>query len=529
MRPIVEIMFADFLPTAGDAIVNQLPKYRYMSGGQFAVPVTVRVIGGGDRPVRDAAQRDRRELVHAPARPAGRDRRRRPASAYELLRAAIADDNPVARSSSTRACTAQGPGRPRRDRRDRQGRRSCAPGSDVTIVATLLMVERALAAAEQLAAEGIEAEVIDLRWLRPLDLPTVRASVEQDRSARHRRGAVARGRLGRDDHQRADHRRRARGQRRRAAVSLPDDLLDPLQPAARGRGPPVGRARSPPRPGPASAVDRTRPRDPVAGRGRASTGRRCVIERIETLALRAPLGRRFSGSAYSMDNRTTIVTRLYTADGLVSRGLQRRHGRRAGAHRRDHPRRAGAAAPRPQRRPTPRAPGGPWSPSTNDILRDRGLALQAIACLDTAIWDVFGRALGLPLHRLWGCVDRLAPDERHRRLLPPRRATRSREVIARLREAGFAGMKFKVGGRTPGRGRRARARRARGGRPGLRRSWSTPTRATTAPQAVEFGRLVADLDIRWFEEPCRWTNDRALDARRALPDRASRSAPARAR
>src|SRR6185295_3662172 len=47
LRPIVEIMFADFLPTAGDAIVNQLPKYRFMSGGQFAVPVTIRVIGGG--------------------------------------------------------------------------------------------------------------------------------------------------------------------------------------------------------------------------------------------------------------------------------------------------------------------------------------------------------------------------------------------------------------------------------------------------------------------------------------------------
>ncbi len=47
LRPIVEIMFADFLPTAGDAIVNQLPKYRFMSGGQTAVPVTVRVIGGG--------------------------------------------------------------------------------------------------------------------------------------------------------------------------------------------------------------------------------------------------------------------------------------------------------------------------------------------------------------------------------------------------------------------------------------------------------------------------------------------------
>ena len=48
-------------------------------------------------------------------------------------------------------------------------------------------------------------------------------------------------------------------------------------------------------------------------------------------------------------------------------------------------------------------------PSTNDILRDRGLALQAIACLDEAIWDIFGRALGLPLHRAWGSVTDAVP------------------------------------------------------------------------------------------------------------------------
>ena len=67
----------------------------------------------------------------------------------------------------------------RRDRRRSARRAVLRAGSDVTIVATLLMVERALAAAEQLAADGIDAEVIDLRWLRPLDLPTVRTSVEK--------------------------------------------------------------------------------------------------------------------------------------------------------------------------------------------------------------------------------------------------------------------------------------------------------------------------------------------------------------
>ena len=71
LRPVVEIMFADFLPTAGDAIVNQLPKYRFMSGGQCAVPVTLRVIARRDRPLRDAALGDVRELVHATCRGCG--------------------------------------------------------------------------------------------------------------------------------------------------------------------------------------------------------------------------------------------------------------------------------------------------------------------------------------------------------------------------------------------------------------------------------------------------------------------------
>ena len=106
---------------------------------------------------------------------------------------------------------------------------SSGQGSDVTIVATLLMVERALAAAETLAAEGIAAEVIDLRWLRPLDLATIGASVAQDRPPGHRRGAVARGRLGRDDHQRAGPGGTSVEDGARA-VSLPYDLLIPYSP-----------------------------------------------------------------------------------------------------------------------------------------------------------------------------------------------------------------------------------------------------------------------------------------------------------
>ena len=113
-------------------------------------------------------------------------------------------------------------------------------------------------------------------------------------------------------------------------------------------------------------------------------------------------------------------------------------------------------------------PEGAWramEPVTNDILRDRGLALQAIACVDTAIWDLFGRALGLPLHRVWGSVTDSLPisviggyyhlggDE-------------LRTTMASYMAAGFGGVKFKVGGRTPGRGRTAGASRPRSARPG---------------------------------------------------------------
>lgn len=230
-----------------------------------------------------------------------------------------------------------------------------------------------------------------------------------------------------------------------------------------------------------------------------------IIERVETIALRAPLGRRFSGSAYSMDKRCTIVIRLTTSDGLTSEvyagDTDAEQALIVGIiHDELAPRILGRSASDPE---------GAWiamEPSTNDILRDRGLALQAIACLDAAIWDVFGRAVGLPLHRLWGSVaDRipisiiggyyhLSLDE-------------VQAIVGRYLEQGFAGIKFKVGGKTPAED----AVRVRAAREAAGPSFAIMVDANQGYDragAVEFGRLVADLDIRWFEEPCRWTNDR---------------------
>lgn len=228
------------------------------------------------------------------------------------------------------------------------------------------------------------------------------------------------------------------------------------------------------------------------------------IERIETIALRAPLRRRFVGSAYSMINRTTIITRLYTADGLVSEVYN-------GDTDDEQPLIVGIIhdelAPRVLGR-SATDPEGAWramEPSTNNILRDRGLALQAIACVDTAIWDVFAKAVGLPVHRLWGSVTDSLPMSviggyYHLDL------DETRELIAGYAKR-FSGVKFKVGGRTP----REDAQRARVAREAAGPDFAIMVDANQGyerAQAVEFGRLAADLDLRWFEEPCRWTNDR---------------------
>jgi pyruvate dehydrogenase E1 component beta subunit len=177
MRPVVEIMFADFLPTAGDAIVNQLPKYRYMSGGQTAVPVTVRSVSGATgRFGTQHSATGESWFMHLPGLRVVTASS--PGSAYSLLRAAIDDPNPTLFYEHKGLYARKGP--VVRGEIAEIGRAQVVrPGSDVTIVTTLLMVERGLAAAEQLAGEGIDAEVIDLRWLRPLDLPAVRASVEK--------------------------------------------------------------------------------------------------------------------------------------------------------------------------------------------------------------------------------------------------------------------------------------------------------------------------------------------------------------
>jgi pyruvate/2-oxoglutarate/acetoin dehydrogenase E1 component len=179
MRPVVEIMFSDFLPTAADALVNELPKFRFMSGGQCVVPVTVRSIGGGTG--RFGTQHSATGeswymgLPGLKVATAGS-----PAAAYGVLRAAIRDDDPVLFFEHKGLYGRKGEVQLGEGGIAEIGKAAILrPGSDVTVLSTLLMADRSAQAADKLAEEGISAEVIDLRWLRPLDYDTIIESVSR--------------------------------------------------------------------------------------------------------------------------------------------------------------------------------------------------------------------------------------------------------------------------------------------------------------------------------------------------------------
>jgi pyruvate dehydrogenase E1 component beta subunit len=179
LRPVVEIMFSDFLPTAADAIVNELPKFRFMSGGQCVVPVTVRAIGGatGRFGTQHSATGESwyMGLPGLKVATAGT-----PASAYGALRAAIRADDPVLFFEHKGLYGRKGPVALGEAGILPIGKAAILhPGTDVTVVSTLLMADRSVSAARGLADEGISAEVIELTWLRPLDYDTIIESVSR--------------------------------------------------------------------------------------------------------------------------------------------------------------------------------------------------------------------------------------------------------------------------------------------------------------------------------------------------------------
>ncbi len=233
------------------------------------------------------------------------------------------------------------------------------------------------------------------------------------------------------------------------------------------------------------------------------------IEKIEAIALSIKLPRDFKGSIYSVPQKNAVVTRITTDEGLVGHCVNGE----------------GEAAIQPQmvqiidKEIAPLLIGqdpmrieshwdAMWRRATWRGGRDIRTAVRAVACVDSALWDILGKHAKLPLYKLWGGArDRLPiiaiGGQYHDDYQP---ADYGREM-EEFRELGLAGCKFKVGGKSPREDyERTLAARRAGGEDFVlcvdaNRGWSRA-------DALAFVRLCPALNLRWFEEPCGWENDR---------------------
>ena len=182
LRPIVEIMTINFLLLAIDQVVNNAAKLRYMSNGQLSAPLVIRTVtGGGAQLAATHSQSLEGWFASVPglkvAVPSD------PYDALGLLRTAIADDSPVLFAEHSLLYSVRGevPDEPYQVPFGQAAVKR--PGRDITIVAYSRMVHTALQAAQTMAARGVEAEVVDMRTLRPLDMGTVVESVKKTNRA----------------------------------------------------------------------------------------------------------------------------------------------------------------------------------------------------------------------------------------------------------------------------------------------------------------------------------------------------------
>lgn len=178
LRPVVEIMFIDFITLAMDQLVNHAAKLHYMSGGQLTIPLTVRVQCGISGTMgAHHSQSLEAWLAHVPGLKVVMPSN--PADAKGLLKAAIRDDNPVVFVEHRGLYWSKGDV-PDTELATPIGQaKILRPGDHLSIVALANTVPPALAAADELATEGISAEVIDPRSLSPLDVNTIANSVKK--------------------------------------------------------------------------------------------------------------------------------------------------------------------------------------------------------------------------------------------------------------------------------------------------------------------------------------------------------------
>ena len=178
MRPVAEIMFSDFFACCWDYLANEIPKVRYMTGGQVTVPLVVRTANGGglgfgaqhSQAVENWALTVPGLKIAAPATPA---------DVVGMMAAAIRSDDPVVFFEHKGLFASKGAPAPLGHVVELGQASVARAGSDVTLVALASTVPLALAAAEQVSSSGISAEVIDLRSLIPLDMATVLESVQR--------------------------------------------------------------------------------------------------------------------------------------------------------------------------------------------------------------------------------------------------------------------------------------------------------------------------------------------------------------
>jgi D-galactarolactone cycloisomerase len=235
------------------------------------------------------------------------------------------------------------------------------------------------------------------------------------------------------------------------------------------------------------------------------------IESIEAIPIEIPLRRNFGGSTYSVLKRSTIVTRLRTDQGLVSEvynGDNREHGAELVRLIQDElaPRVKGLSIFEIERI---------WEVmfALSHTSRSRKLLMEAIACVDCAVWDVLGKARDQNVCALLGGGRAALPIISIGGYYVEGKtlADIGREMEA-YRRAGMAGCKFKVGGMTPAED----ARRVEAARHAAGPDFVLAVDANCAwsvEQAIDFARLVEPLGIAWFEEPCHWYDDAAMMAR----------------
>ncbi len=238
-----------------------------------------------------------------------------------------------------------------------------------------------------------------------------------------------------------------------------------------------------------------------------------TIESIETIPLRVPLPFTYKGSYYKMRNRCTIITRVRTSEGIVGEAYNADE---------DEPLQSEILAILHEEL-VPRVVGLDafgtelvWEamlPATFDQLRPRWYAMQAMACIDTAVWDAVGKAMGQPLWRIWGGYrNRIPMIGIGGYYIPDDASSKGQEIEREIdffqSEHGMVGMKFKIGAEPPvvDAARLARARRHAG------EDFLFVVDANqgyTVPEALEFLAAVRaeGIRIRWFEEPTRWHAD----------------------